>query len=272
MRGEGQLRVALFVEGGERPLPPRQTRSALELMWNEHLPGALGLRAFSSVIPISKKHLVAMDPANPAMSGAGEALDALMVRTMNRSPFDAAVVAWDLVPAWNTEAGYCRWQETLDLYCHLSRREILPAPWRQQAGSRLQELQGRPVPSARLRPAKLERHQVLPLCMDPVFESLLLQDEAAVKRALGLKGKVPRWPDSWGDRSEKRPDEKLLAPAVFAAQSTKPMPAIISGVRGSLRTNKDGWGEFLLRRLLAEDKDHVVGHPIARRLAEIGPR
>lgn len=272
MRGEGQLRVALFVEGGASPPAPRQTSSALELMWNDHLPRALGLRAFSSVIPISKKHLVAMDPANPAMSGAGEALDALMVRTLNRSPFDAAVVAWDLVPAWNADAGYCRWRETLDLYCHLSRREVLPAPWREQAGRRLQELQGRPVPSARLRSPKLEQHQVLPLCMDPVFESLLLQDEAAVKRALGLNGKVAKWPTSWGDTTETRPDEKLLAPAIHAAQSTKPMPAILSGVRGSMRTNKDGWGEFLLRRLLAEDKDNVVGHPIARRLAEIGPR
>lgn len=92
------------------------------------------------------------------------------------------------------------------------------------------------------------------------------------KRALGLKGKVPRWPSGWGDPTELRPDERLLGPAILAAQAAK--PAIISGVRGTMRTNKDGWGEFLLRQLLAdtESKANVLSHPIALRLAEVGPR
>lgn len=273
MAAQGNLKVALFVEGGESPLPPRQTKSALELIWNEHLPTALGLRAFSTVVPISKKHLVAMDPGNPAMSGAGEALDQLMARTMKRHAFDAAVIAWDLVPAWNPEVDYCRWRETLDLYRHLSRRNELPEPWRQRARHRLEELEGRSSPSARHRRPKLVQHQILPLCMEPMFESLILQEEAAIKRAMGLRGKVPRWPNQgWGDAKEKRPDEALLAPAILAAQGAK--PATISGVRGTMRTNKDGWGEFLLRRLLVDPSARavVLAHPIAERLDEIGPR
>jgi hypothetical protein len=57
-----ELKVALFVEGSVSPPPVRGTRSSLERIWSERLPQALGLRAFSAVVPISKKHLVAMDP------------------------------------------------------------------------------------------------------------------------------------------------------------------------------------------------------------------
>jgi hypothetical protein len=267
------LRVALFVEGSESP-PLRGVRS-LESIWNEHLPGALGLRVFSSVVPISKKHLVAMDPDNPPMSGAGERLDQLMVRMLRRHPFDAAVIAWDLVPAWNPQGTYCRWQETLSLHRHLSESAYLPATWKAQAARRLADLEGRRAPAARKQPPRLTRDVILALCMEPMFEGLLVQDEAAVKRALGLTGNTPAWPrQGWGDAHERRPDERLLKPAVLAAQSRKPQPRVIAGVRGSWITNKDGWGEFLLRRLLDDSKarPQVLAHPLCRRLAEVGPR
>jgi hypothetical protein len=267
------LRVALFVEGSESP-PLRGVRS-LESIWNEHLPGVLGLRAFSSVVPISKKHLVAMDPARPRMSGAGERLDQLMVRMLKREPFDAAVVAWDLVPAWNPQGSYCRWRETLALYRHLSDSAYLEASWKAQAARRLADLESRAAPAARKGPPRLARHGILALCMEPMFEGLLVQDEAAVKRALGLKGNVPAWPrHGWGDERERRPDERILKLAVQAAQSLEPMPRDIAGVRGSWITNKDGWGEFLLRRLLADPKarPRVIHHSLCRRLAEVGPR
>lgn len=275
MSKASELRVALFVEGGHSPLPVRQKASSLDLIWKEHLPGALGLRAFSMVVPISKKHLVAMDPSNPPMSGAGEGLDQLMARMLKREPFDAAVIAWDLRPPWNPEIKYCRWQETLDLYRYLSRGEGLPAPWRQRAKQRLGELEARRSPSARSRVPRLARYEILGLCMDPMFESLLVQDEAAVKRALGLGGNVPGWPSQgWRDPDEHQPDIRLLAPAIEAARSMKPGPKVIAGVRGSLRMNKDGWGEFLLKRLLADAtaRAQVLAHPLSRRLSEIGPR
>ncbi len=267
------LRVALFVEGGENTLPVRSSRSSLEKIWNDALPAALGLREFSVVIPISKKHLVALDPSNPPMSGAGERLDQLMGRILVRTPFDAAVVAWDLVPAWNPEERYCRWEETLNLYRFLSQRDGLSAPWRAQADRRLRDLENRSAPSARGQPPQLNRHSVLGLCMDPMFEGLLVQDEAAAKRALGLKGSIPAWPSSgWAQPQERRPDTNILAPAVLAAQSVK--SKTIVGVRGSWRTNKDGFGEFLLRQLLADEgaRPKLLAHSLCRRLAEIGPR
>lgn len=98
------LRVALFVEGSENRAIRRGP--LLVKMWTQ-LADALGIEGFSRVEPISKKHLVAMDPGLPTMSGAGEALDQLMARCLEREPFDAAVVAWDLVPPKDADAGFC---------------------------------------------------------------------------------------------------------------------------------------------------------------------
>src|SRR5437588_10932540 len=105
------LRVALFVEGSV--VRPARGSAPLEAIWRDCLGRALSLRRLDPVVAINKKHLVAMDPGKPRMSGGGEALDQLMVRMMNREPFDAAVVAWDLVPAWNPEGAFCRWDETV---------------------------------------------------------------------------------------------------------------------------------------------------------------
>lgn len=265
------LQVALFVEGSDPP--DNLTRSSLRQIWNEHLAGALGLSSFSGVYPISKKHLLAMDPDTPPMSGAGEALDQYMTRMHRRAPFDAAVIAWDLIPEWNREAGVCRWQETLDLYRLLASSKDLDAPWRERARGRWRELTGRPTPSARRRPPVLGRHEILALCMDPVFESLLCVDEAGVRRALGLAGKnVREWPSGWKKVDVRRPDDALLQPAVDAARGER--TSATRAVRGAWDTSKNEWGEFLLRSLLADPQcaPKLIEHPICRRLAEIGPR
>ncbi|WP_428263126.1 hypothetical protein [Haliangium sp.] len=207
------------------------------------------------------------------MSGAGEGLDQLIMRVCQREPFDAAVVAWDLVPAWNPEEDFCRWQETLDFYRLLSESECLPEVWKQQACKRFEGLNRRPRPSARRRPPRLAKGMILALCMEPMFEALLAGDEAAVKRALGVRGAPKGWPRiRWNDDHERRPDARLIGPAVQAACALRPRPKALAGVRGSWHTNKDGWGEFLLRRLLADDdaRPAVLDHPLCRRLAELG--
>jgi hypothetical protein len=219
---------------------------------------------------------VAMDPENPPMSGAGEPLDVLMTRILKEDSFDAAVIAWDMVPNWNPKGTYCRWQETLDLYRHMSSSDHLPKAWKQRAAQRLAELESRHVPAARKRPPRLARHTIMALCMEPMFEGLLVQDEAAVKRALGLSGNITRWPrQGWGDAQEREPGERLLKPAVLAALAVAPRPRLIQGVRPTAwDRNKDGWGEFLVRRLLADKaaRPQVLAHPLCRRLAEVGPR
>ncbi|MFY9821837.1 MAG: hypothetical protein WAM82_10675 [Thermoanaerobaculia bacterium] len=266
------LRLALFAEGSETP-PTARGRQALEVLWNDRLGEALGLPRFDSVVPISKTHLVAMDPANPPMSGAGERLDQLMERSLRRNPFDIAVVAWDLVPAWNPEGIFCRWIETLDLYRFLADSVCLPEIWRVNARHRFQELSQRPAPGDRRQPPPLEPGMILPVCMEPVFEGFLVQDERAVRRALGVEGEaVKGWPQKgWGDPQERRPDLNVLAPAIQALRFLRPKRPVLRKVRGDMKTHKAEWGDLLLRKLLADDQARplILAHPIARRLSEL---
>ncbi|MCB9760379.1 MAG: hypothetical protein H6739_11125 [Alphaproteobacteria bacterium] len=263
------LRVALFVEGSHTP-PPTRGERPLVAIW-QALAESLGLSAFHLIIPISKKHLVAMDPANPKMSGASEGLDQLMTRTLRSTPFDAAVVAWDLVPDWNSTGHYCRWQETLDLFRLLGASEALPEPWRQKAARRHAELTSRSTPGDRPEPTRLSQQEVLALCMEPMFEALLTLDEHAIRDALGLKTRPRGWPTpGWGVGATLRPDTEVLAPAVRAARGVRPRLTAVKRVPGDLRTNKDGWGEFLLRQMLDHEAHRplVLGHPISVRLRE----
>ena len=113
---------------------------------------------------------------------------------------------------------------------------------------------------------------VLAICMEPMFESLLTQDESAVRRALGLRGQVRGWPrHGWADSGERRPDDRILAPAILAASNQRPKPEPCRQIGGDMRTRKNEWGEFLLRKLLEDEKARatVLAHPIARRLAEL---
>lgn len=266
------LRLALFAEGSESP-PTARGRQILDVLWNDDLGPALGLPRFDLVVPIAKTHLVAMDPGNPPMSGAGERLDQLMERTLRKRMFDVAVIAWDLVPSWNPGAELCRWIETVDLYRFLAESDCLPEIWRAGARRRLQDLSRRSAPGERRHLPALEPGMVLPVCMEPVFEGMLVQDEAAVKRALGLAGQTVRaWPQrGWGDSQQRRPDLFVLGPAIQALRNLRPKPPVLRLVHGSLRTHKNEWCELLLRKLLADERARplILGHPIARRLMEL---
>jgi hypothetical protein len=264
-------KIALFVEGSPSP-PTKRGREILDVIWNERLGKSLDLPPFDRIVPISKTHLVAMDPANPPMSGAGERLDQLMARVLARKPFDVAVVAWDLVPAWNPKEEFCRWRETVNLYRFLSDSRALPEIWREKARQRFQDLSSRRVPSARQHLPPLEPCMVLPICMEPVFEGLLVQNEGAVKRALGLKREPKGWPRTgWADPRERRPDLNVLAPAITAIQRLRPTVDVFRKIRGDMRTHKNEWGEFILRELLADDRARplILSHPISKRLTEL---
>lgn len=265
------MRVALFVEGSEAP-PQRRGKPALERIWADDLGKALKLHPFALIVPISKKHLVAMDPEKPKMSGSSEGLDQLMMRRLAMTEFEAAIVAWDLVPAWNPEGVFCRWQETLDLYRLLAESKSLPKMWVDQAARRHQELSSRPSAKDRKAPPRLEAGMVLAVCMEPMFETLIVQDEGAVCRVLGIKKRPAHWPrQGWANMHENHPDTRVLAPAITAASRIRPKLQAVKQVRGDMRTNKDGWGEYLLRGLLEDTKARasVLEHPLARRLAEV---
>jgi len=268
------MQVALFVEGSEAP-PRRRGKAPLEQIWTDDLGEVLDLHEFDPIIPISKKHLVAMDPEKPKMSGAGEALDQMIVRYLAKSPFEAAVVAWDLVPAWNPEGKFCRFNETLNLYRFLADSQYLPCLWVEQAGRRYRDLSSRPSPGERESPPSLVAGMVLALCMEPMFETILVQDEGGVLRSLEIKERPEGWPrQGWADPKELHPDTRVLAPAVSAARRIRPKLKAVRQVPGDMRTNKDGWGEYLLRGLLADPTSRpvVLEQPLVRRLAEVASR
>lgn len=266
------LKVALFVEGSTVPLPKHKLQP-LNGIWNGCLGEALRLHRFEPIVPISKTHLVAMDPDNPPMSGAGEALDVLMARMLKTHSFHAAVIAWDLVPAWNPRGVFCRWEETLKLYRFLSQSRALPENWKEQAAKRHNEMSLRKNPGDRSRPPTPRPGMVLPVCMEPMFESVLVQDEAAVKRALGIQGRnVTGWPSQgWGDPQVKRPDERILAPAIRAVSNVRPKVQASKVVGGDLKTRKNEWGEYLLKRILSDERarGRLLDHPLLRRLVEL---
>jgi hypothetical protein len=266
------LRLALFAEGSESP-PTKRGRQVLEALWNDDLGRALNLRRFGLVVPISKTHLVAMDSSNPPMSGAGERLDQLLERTLRKNPFDVAVVAWDLVPPWNPKGEFCRWIETVDLYRFLAESDCLPEIWRESARQRFQDLSQRSTPGNRRRLPPLKPGMVLPVCMEPVFEGILVRDEGAVRRALGIERMaVKDWPkQGWGDSQDMRPDLNVLTPAIRALRALQPKRPILRTIHGDMKTHKSEWIELLLRRLLDDDRSRsdVLSHPIARRLSEL---
>jgi len=266
------LRLALFAEGSESP-PTKRGRQVLEALWNDDLGRALNLRRFGLVVPISKTHLVAMDSSNPPMSGAGERLDQLLERTLRKNPFDVAVVAWDLVPPWNPKGEFCRWIETVDLYRFLAESDCLPEIWRESARQRFQDLSQRSTPGNRRRLPPLKPGMVLPVCMEPVFEGILVRDEGAVRRALGIERMaVKGWPkQGWGDSQDMRPDLNVLTPAIRSLRALQPKRPILRTIHGDMKTHKSEWIELLLRRLLDDDRSRsdVLSHPIARRLSEL---
>ena len=263
-------RVALFVEGSIEGRAANRRDDPLIAIWNNLLCEAVGIPHFEVVLPMSKKHLVAMDPNNPKMSGAGEPFDEYLARQLKTHQFDAAVVAWDLVPRWNPNDACCRRQETLDFYDFVgkSKSEALPEMWMIQARKRHAAL----LKSRSAKPPQLKRGMLLALCMEPMFEVVLTHDEAALRRAFGCSETPQGWPrHGWGDPHERKPDRTVLLPAIDAIQAVRPKLKCTSQVRGDFTTNKNGWGEFLLRKLLgdARAKSQILATPFVSRLGHI---
>jgi len=263
------LRVALFVEGslGERR---RDGGDWFEELWLKVIPGALGVRRAERVVPINKKHLVALDPAIQKLrsktSGTSVGIDELIAAELRDRPFDAAVVAWDLQPPWDPEATPCRWQETLWLYEALASNSSLPPIWQRWARDRITELRARDVPSERASVPVLQEGAVLAVCMDPMFEGLM-RHEDGVRHTLGLRAKqVKNWPTGWN--TAKNP-KRLLQKAIVAARDVRPMPDLVRKIRGDMETAAHEWGCTFLTPTNKVLLDHARSHPIAARLRQL---
>jgi hypothetical protein len=266
------MRVALFVEG-TLSASAMHHEDALVQIWQVLVPSLSGAVRPNRVIGISKKHIVGLSGGAPIMSGAAEPFDLLLNREHARDPFDAAIVAWDLVPPWNPSVRGCRWQETCEFYANLARRDRVAEPWRTYVRGRAADLASRRRPSTRVAPARLVPGAIVPVCMDPMFEDLLVGSEGAIRRVLGVAGRrVPGWPgDGWAWGETDTPDVSVLQRAILAVRGIRPRPRPVVIVRGDMRTNKHGWAEYILRAMLEEASivTQLGRHPVIARMREV---
>jgi hypothetical protein len=256
------LRLVLFVEGTSGP--------PLDELWRNEIPALLSLPPFERVVGFSKHNLVAMSNANIGLkhktSTVSVGLDELIARELRTKPFDCAIVAWDLVPAWDSgsDASACRWEDTLLLYEGLSRSNSLPVAWRERAEQRFKQLKARAIPSHRTSVPRPAPNTVLGVCMEPEFEGMLL-DESGVKTVLGLKGKVHQWPNTWERQREPRPSE-TLAKAIEAAKRVQPKPPVFRKIRLPLREAKHEWARLFIKGSTGGFRDRLLSHPVSQRL------
>lgn len=266
------MQVVYFAEGSLSQ-PQARMPEAFERIWVEFLPDLLGLPRPARVVPINKKHLLAMDPDQPPMSSFNARLDDLIARELKEAPFDIAVVVWDLVPPWYPTEPGCRWRETCRLYRGMVQSRSLPESWRRNASLHLAELEARPEPGLRRRVQPWRSGEVFAVCMDPMFEILLTLCEPVIREALGVGGqRLKDWP-RW-DIPTSHPDTAVIQRAVIAAGMARPRPPIFRRLRGDMRTAKHVWGAELLSAMSRdpECRARLLAHPIIVRLREISTR
>lgn len=276
------LRIALFVEGSETPSSRRGDN--LKSLWVA-ISKTLGALPPDLVFPISKKLLIALSHDLPAhqqdrMSGAAEGLDDLMRRQLAQSPFDLAIVAWDLAPPWAMRGDVlrCRWNETKSMYAHMARRARLPEPFLSWVQKRTDELESRTLASARSGPPARGPGAILPLCMESCFESWFVDERAGLcsgknglRQALDVSGRQLRgWPGPFkpGDRRDAK---GYVEDAIHAARRLRPPPAPVQRIQQSWITNQEGWATYLAQTLHTQDAAAWCAHPIAQRLSELLP-
>ncbi len=264
-----QIRVALFVEGAITPMTQRQ-REPLQEIWCNHVANLAERQSWSHVFPISKQHLENLDPNHPKASGAGEALDQLITRQlcMTNNAFDAAVVAWDLLPPLHgVDLSRCRRQEVQWLMERLRESTELPVEWKKNVGEWLSNTRKLKA----IGPA-IRRGEIRPLCMDPEFESVLLIQKE-IRAILGMNQKAckkgAKWPRQWSIENQGD-GKRILQAAIDAAKQTNSSNQF--PVRGTMtETAPNEWSEWFLRRMRQRNEivEDLRSHPIVRRVADL---
>jgi hypothetical protein len=265
------MRVALFVEGSA----PLGSKDHCRTLWNDTLLPALGRAPVDLVVPIGKDAISRLRNLRTSSSAPGlDARIATIRRAHDLDPErDALVIAWDLEPI-DPDRERCAWDEKVGLYDGIAASPLLASTaWAADAARRaraLRAIQGRPA--SRQNASKVVPGSVLALCMDPLFEALLARDGRAVRRALGLDTDPPDWPTGWS-ATERDPSTRLLGRAIAAMRQLRPRPPIRRHIRENWQNAKDEWGDYLLRKLLAEPTQAAAihAHPIAARLRHILP-
>jgi hypothetical protein len=262
-RSPAQRRIGFFVEG-TRALTPRDRDDLLEL-WRYQCSRVSSFPpAQLDVYGFSKQQIVIMDPAHAAMPGAGKIpLDVAIEQRFNARPFQDLVIAFDAYPANQAirldprEPCPCLRVEKDFVLRRFVASKILPPQFRVSAGRLLTRYQAnRGQPRAPTRPPLGEVELIY---MEPTFESLLLQDESALRRVFGLRRTPNTWPalPHTGDR----PDF-VLREIVNKHRKAGP-----NHLRLLYDAAKHAWAQEVLRNALQTSA--IWEHAIADRLRKV---
>jgi hypothetical protein len=225
------------------------------------------------VFGINKGSVAAMKLKNTALkrtTSIAEPLDCILERHRKRHMIDCYVIVWDLVPPWDREAETCRWNETLGLFEGLSLSESLDDSFRTYAAARFEEMSNRNSPGERRTIPGLIPGAVLAACVEPLFESIFM-NERAMKRCLGVRGtRAKGWPTGWETWNTNA--SGVVASAVDAARDAAPTNPLFRRIRQGYETLKSEWGIHFLQTGFFNEG--LRSHPLGRRLAEfrIGAR
>ena len=260
------LRLAFVVEGSHVP-QNRTGTDLLEQLWRQEIPRATGCVRPDRVFGIHKGSIAAMRLKKVALrrtTSIAEPLDDILERLRKSHQIDCFVVVWDLVPPWDRAAATCRWNETLGLFEGLSLSKSLDEPFRHYAATRFQEMSNRNSPRNRPRLPTIVRGAILAVCVDPLFESIFM-NETAMRQSLGIRGtRVDRWPAKW--EAWDRNASNVVASAVDAARGAAPNRPVFRGIRQVYDTLKSEWGVHFLQSGYFDTE--LRRHPLAKRLAE----
>lgn len=184
-----------------------------------------------------------------------EPLDIFINRMHARDGFDNAVIAFDRKPPNELIPGGCLRHEVNFILERFAARPHLPAPFRAEVDRLLAHY--RDMPRQPRGPGRPPRGPLDFLYMNPMFEALLVSDEATIRRALGVVRRPKGWPSF--DHRSSEPGRAVLQPAIqFAARSVR------RKVRGDMESNKHGWALHFVREMKVNDTMYT--HPIIDRL------
>lgn len=260
------MRLAYVVEGSQ--VFDHRGRELLNVLWREEIAAKVGHLSPQIVLGINKGSIASMRLAQTALkrtTSIAEPLDLILERFRVNHNIDCFVVVWDLLPPWDRDAGLCRWTETLGFYEGLSLSGSLDGAFRECAGRRYLEMRGRQEPGLRGSIPRLERGAIIAVCVEPLFESVFM-DQGAMKACLGLRNiRVKGWPRGWSQ--DNRNACGVIADAVDAARETRPRDAVYRKIRDGYETLKTEWGIHFLK---SGCFDQTLGaHQLGRRLGEL---
>lgn len=250
--------VGLFVEGRLRD----QTRDSIDTLWEKLADKCEALHTLK-VYGIDKGQIVSLKPETiPKREGATkilprqETVDIAIDRALREDALTHVIIAFDAWPPNELIHPNGRRQEIGYLLTGLKDSRILPDSFKTAAGG----LAERYATSGCLDPRDGDLGVLEVLYMEPMFEALLVSDEACVRRACGHSAYPKDWPKF--KTTSRQLDKHVMAPAVAAAHKD-----VLRKMGGEYLDRKTAWALRVIEH--ADSNAQLWRQEIALRLCRI---